>query len=32
MKEAGQKPYWSSSTDVDEQEQPDAEEEIEDEL
>ena len=26
MKEAGQKPYWTSSTDVDEQEQPEAEE------
>ena len=25
MKEAGQKPYWTSSTDVDEQEQPEAE-------
>ena len=24
MKEAGQKPYWTSSTDVDEQEQPEA--------
>ena len=26
MREAGQKPYWTSSTDVDEQEQPEAEE------
>ena len=26
MKEAGQKPYWTSGTDVDEQEQPEAEE------
>lgn len=26
MKEAGQKPYWTSSPDVDEQEQPEAEE------
>ena len=29
MKEAGQKPYWASSTDVDEQEQPEDEEEEE---
>ena len=29
VKEAGQRPYWTSSTDVDEQEQPEPDEEDE---
>ena len=31
MKEAGQKPYWTNSSDVDEQDQPEAEEDWEEE-